>query len=308
MKAPGPALYVRFNMVDLNRQGKMYSQGMAPVYRILPGKPKWERINDKPVYTLQNDIFTLTFKTRTPENPLNTMYFAFTYPFSYVELDKMLVNIDQRYLNINPFSEDDIYYVRETISTIREPAGKVHTLPVPPKYNPQVFEDVGKSLGASILDLTAQNPCSRVPNSEFHSVLLLQGKAPYGVVKNRSSAVKKPLKPRGAAIPLDRKENLAQPGCSKSVNRLNKCFKAKSRKDLTLKNKNAAADKTGKSTKIKKVGNVVTTQKVRLDQTSKVGGTKLKKEADSIHLREICFIKNNEGKTVIAKYKNKEDK
>lgn len=26
--------------------------------------------------------------------------------------------------------------------TIREPSGKVHTLPVPPKYNPQVFEEV----------------------------------------------------------------------------------------------------------------------------------------------------------------------
>lgn len=66
-------------------------------------------------FQLNNDIFTLTFKFRTPENPLSTMYFAFTYPFSYVELEKMLVNIDQRYLNIHPFSEDDIYYVRETI-------------------------------------------------------------------------------------------------------------------------------------------------------------------------------------------------
>jgi hypothetical protein len=41
---------------------------------------------------------------------------------------------------------------------------------VPPKYNPQVFEEVGKSLGASILDLTGQNPCTRIPNSEFHNV------------------------------------------------------------------------------------------------------------------------------------------
>lgn len=32
------------------------------------------------------------------------------------------------------------------------------------------FLKVGKSLGASILDLTAQNPCSRLPNSEFHSL------------------------------------------------------------------------------------------------------------------------------------------
>lgn len=30
----------------------MYSQGMAPVYKIIPGRPKWERIQDKPVYTV----------------------------------------------------------------------------------------------------------------------------------------------------------------------------------------------------------------------------------------------------------------
>lgn len=30
----------------------MYSQGMAPVYRILPGKPKWDRIQDRPVHTV----------------------------------------------------------------------------------------------------------------------------------------------------------------------------------------------------------------------------------------------------------------
>ncbi|XP_018570868.1 cytosolic carboxypeptidase-like protein 5 isoform X2 [Anoplophora glabripennis] len=721
MKAPGPALYVRFNMVDLNRQGKMYSQGMAPVFRIMPGKPKWERINDKPVYSLNNDIFTLTFKFRTPENPLSTMYFAFTYPFSYVELEKMMVNIDQRYLNMHPYTEDDIYYVRETMChslegrtidlitissyhgitgereprlknlftnekvprpqkfmgkkvifisarvhpgetpssfvfngllnlllqredliaqhlrrlyvfkmipflnpdgvarghyrtdtrgvnlnrvylnpslfehpsvyaaraliryyhfgfekedyvpkcnnctdrgnqtdgnmtednenqqnenirekvshmtleegdgpstswctkcknsilkledtmpgissiiptfnlntsighnfcrncgaalhhtkskeevnfekvvigahgdvnsnesnlflyldmhghaskkgifmygnhfddmernvecmllpklmsinnhnfhfnacnfternmylrdkrdgmsragsgrvavlsltgiiksytlecnyntgrivnvlppTIREPSGKVHTLPVPPKYSPQVFEEVGKSLGASILDLTGQNPCSRLPNSEFHSLsglrdwlrsmsnefhchnrpkmrarsnivgLQSQGKSTRGVViKNRppviKPALKKPLKQRGASLPLDRKENLAQPGSSKSGSRLNKCFKVKSRKDLTLKSKNTAAEKITKSTitRNKKVSNIVTTQKVRLDITSKLqtireGTDKPKTDTDSIHLREICFIKNNEGKTVIAKYQNKDN-
>lgn len=49
-------------MVDLNRQGKMYSQGMAPVYRILPGKIKWERITDKPLYSVSNtELFLLTF-------------------------------------------------------------------------------------------------------------------------------------------------------------------------------------------------------------------------------------------------------
>lgn len=50
--APGVSLNVRFNMVDLNRQGKMYSQGMAPVYKVLPGKLNWDRIKDKPVYNV----------------------------------------------------------------------------------------------------------------------------------------------------------------------------------------------------------------------------------------------------------------
>lgn len=47
-------MLVKFNLVDLNRQGKMYSQGMAPVYKVIPGRPKWERIQDKPVYTVMH--------------------------------------------------------------------------------------------------------------------------------------------------------------------------------------------------------------------------------------------------------------
>lgn len=51
--APEASLLVRINMVDLNRQGKMYSQGMAPVYRILPLKPQWERVKEKPIYNVR---------------------------------------------------------------------------------------------------------------------------------------------------------------------------------------------------------------------------------------------------------------
>lgn len=46
------SLLVKLNMVDLNRQAKLYSQGMVPVYKILPGKPHWERIKDRPVYNV----------------------------------------------------------------------------------------------------------------------------------------------------------------------------------------------------------------------------------------------------------------
>lgn len=47
-------------MVDLNRQAKMYSQGMAPVYRILPGRPHWDRIRDKPTYNVRTNNLIMT--------------------------------------------------------------------------------------------------------------------------------------------------------------------------------------------------------------------------------------------------------
>ncbi|KAJ8984892.1 hypothetical protein NQ317_002732 [Molorchus minor] len=676
LKAPAPSLHVRFNLVDLNRQGKMYSQGMAPVCRVLPGRPKWERITEKPVYTLNDDIFMLSFKFCTPENQHSVMYFAFTYPFSYTDLQKMIVNIDAKYLNQKVMSEDGIYYTRETVThsmegrnidlititsyhgitmeredrlknlfldtkilrphkflgkkvvfvsarvhpgetpssfvfngflsllltkddviaqalrrlyvfklipflnpdgvarghyrtdnrgvnlnrvylnpsmtehpsiyaaralisqtdgslteddenqqneniskkvshmsleegdapswctkcknmqglgetspsisiiptftnnpslghnfcrmcgaelkhteskeevqfektvvgahgdvnsnesglflymdmhghaskkgifiygnhfddlernvecmllpklmsinnhnfhfnscnfternmylkdkrdgmsragsgrvavlsltgiiksytlecnyntgrivnvlppTIREPGGKVHTLSVPPKFTPQVFKRLVKHWELRS-DLTGHNPCTRLPNSEFHSLsglrewlrvmsneignegpstktrtrpsAGLQGKTRGVVIKNRpplaKTVAKKPIiKQRSASIPLDRKENLSQPGCSKSAIRLNKCFKAKSRKDLTLKSKNTASEKTSKSniSRSRKVS-AIAPQRVRLDMNSKLQTIRedstIQKDKESIHLQEICFIKSSE--------------
>lgn len=52
--ANSSGLLVKINMVDINRQAKMYSQGMAPVYRIVPGKPHWERVRDKPTYAVSS--------------------------------------------------------------------------------------------------------------------------------------------------------------------------------------------------------------------------------------------------------------
>lgn len=50
--ANAPNVLVKINLVNLNKQAKMYSQGMAPVYRILPGKPHWERVRDRPTYSV----------------------------------------------------------------------------------------------------------------------------------------------------------------------------------------------------------------------------------------------------------------
>ena len=36
--------------MNLNRQAKLYSQGMRPLYRILPQQPQWDRIKERPTH------------------------------------------------------------------------------------------------------------------------------------------------------------------------------------------------------------------------------------------------------------------
>ncbi|CAH2105329.1 unnamed protein product [Euphydryas editha] len=116
IQASEPNIQVRLNLINLNKQGKMYNQGMAPVTRTLPGKPQWERIKDRPVHSTDDNTFTLSFRYRTAENPKATTFFAFTYPYSFAELQIALNSIDLKMLPLPPpQSPDDIYYCRECL-------------------------------------------------------------------------------------------------------------------------------------------------------------------------------------------------
>jgi len=44
---------VKFNIMNLNRQAKLYSQGMKPLYKVLPHQEQWERIKDKPLCSVR---------------------------------------------------------------------------------------------------------------------------------------------------------------------------------------------------------------------------------------------------------------
>ncbi|XP_026322040.1 cytosolic carboxypeptidase-like protein 5 isoform X3 [Hyposmocoma kahamanoa] len=116
VQASDANILVRLNLINLNKQGKMYNQGMAPVTRTLPGRPQWERIRDRPIHSTDDNTFTLSFKYRTSDNTKATTFFAFTYPFSFAELQIALNTIDLKMLPLPPpLSPDDIYYYRECI-------------------------------------------------------------------------------------------------------------------------------------------------------------------------------------------------
>ncbi|XP_018315688.1 cytosolic carboxypeptidase-like protein 5 isoform X1 [Mycetomoellerius zeteki] len=115
VKSSRPSVSVKFNIVNLNKQVKMFSQGMCPVFKIVPGHLHWERIRERPTYTVdqKGNDFTLSFLYYTPENSKAITYFAFTYPFSYTDLQNYLRKIDVRMEKRSVMCTDDIYYHRE---------------------------------------------------------------------------------------------------------------------------------------------------------------------------------------------------
>lgn len=123
MRGGQPFSTVRINIVNLNKQCKMYAQGMTPVYRILPGKPQWERIKDKPSFNMEDKQFIVSFMFRFGDTLNQTVYFAFTYPYTYSDLLSHLSSVESQLKNNSHFKEcnaepkqDDIYYQREVLT------------------------------------------------------------------------------------------------------------------------------------------------------------------------------------------------
>ncbi|XP_044024321.1 cytosolic carboxypeptidase-like protein 5 isoform X2 [Siniperca chuatsi] len=119
VRGAAPGKILKINVMNMNNQRKLYSQGMAPLVRTLPGKNRWERIRDRPTSEIVDNQFILSFTHRLLEVRGATTYFSFCYPFSYSECQEMLQQLDQSYPNaaqLSPSSApDSVYYHRELL-------------------------------------------------------------------------------------------------------------------------------------------------------------------------------------------------
>uniref|UniRef100_H9GDT2 tubulin-glutamate carboxypeptidase n=1 Tax=Anolis carolinensis TaxID=28377 RepID=H9GDT2_ANOCA len=100
-----PGKVIKIHIVNMNKQTKLYSQGMAPLVKTVPARPRWERVRERPAFEMVETQFATT-------------YFAFCYPFSYTECQEMLSpHLDQAWPNFSPHSVslDSIYYHREVL-------------------------------------------------------------------------------------------------------------------------------------------------------------------------------------------------
>ncbi|KAJ8362298.1 hypothetical protein AAFF_G00384650 [Aldrovandia affinis] len=132
-----PGKVIRINVMNMNKQSKLYSQGMAPFVKTLPVKPRWERLRERPKLRgasprcaarhkrlkqpekMADNQFILSFHHRFLEARGTTTYFAFCYPFAYAESQDMLQQLDQKFVNsvhLSPSSPlDSVYYHREPL-------------------------------------------------------------------------------------------------------------------------------------------------------------------------------------------------
>ncbi|XP_054617290.1 cytosolic carboxypeptidase-like protein 5 isoform X2 [Dunckerocampus dactyliophorus] len=110
---------LKVNVMNMNNQRKLYSQGMAPLVRTVPGKNRWERVRDRPTTEIVRNQFILSFTHRLPDVRGATTFFSFCFPFSYTECQEMMQRLDKSYQNgaeLSPGSPPGtVYYHRELL-------------------------------------------------------------------------------------------------------------------------------------------------------------------------------------------------
>jgi len=126
MRGGPPGAVLSFRLKNLNKQAKLFSQGMAPVF-LIPGRTNgWERVRDQPTYSTQDNNFMMSFRYRNVEtdwSDSSAVFFAFTYPYGYKELQGNLGRLEKKYQNgqlgfdqIAGLHESAIYFHRELVT------------------------------------------------------------------------------------------------------------------------------------------------------------------------------------------------
>ncbi|XP_072000008.1 cytosolic carboxypeptidase-like protein 5 isoform X2 [Engystomops pustulosus] len=119
VRGAAPGKLIKMNIMNMNKQSKLYGQGMAPFVRTVPIRSRWERVRDRPTFQMVENQFVLSFSHRFLDCRGATTYFAFCFPFSYEESQELLAGLDDRFTDCKQMSPgspaDSIYYQRELL-------------------------------------------------------------------------------------------------------------------------------------------------------------------------------------------------
>lgn len=96
-------------MRKLTTQFKLYNAGLRPVFKPCPGDEPWNTIPGELSWKQESDGFLIEFEhVFTEDHP--TVFFSFTYPFSYQEVIEMTDNVEQKCED-----QEGVYFKRELL-------------------------------------------------------------------------------------------------------------------------------------------------------------------------------------------------
>ncbi|KAH9140031.1 hypothetical protein AeRB84_015708 [Aphanomyces euteiches] len=106
---------IALQIVNLIKHTALYDQDTRPVVRSLPSQKKWERLRQGVTYQAdrQTNEFSIRF-TYTVAVAGETVFFAFCYPYSYTDGQRMLRRLDQDFAR-RERTASSMYYHRETL-------------------------------------------------------------------------------------------------------------------------------------------------------------------------------------------------
>lgn len=53
MRGGAPGKLIKLHILNMNKQSRLYAQGMTPFVRTLPVRPRWERIRQRPSFQVR---------------------------------------------------------------------------------------------------------------------------------------------------------------------------------------------------------------------------------------------------------------
>lgn len=169
---------IKLNVMNLNKQAKLFSQGMHPVIKN-GSNGKWERMKEKPTFYVTEENFILTFYHRTHENiEDNLTYYAFTFPFTYTEQLDLLETYDKKH---EKSPEELEIIVRE----LNGPRKDKLVININESVNQDFADDL--ILDKEILDVVTEDANSEVPTREHPKEALLARATATSVIDDNTS-------------------------------------------------------------------------------------------------------------------------
>lgn len=56
VRGGAPGKLIKLHILNMNKQSRLYSQGMSPFVRTLPMRPRWERIRERPSFEVRAPV------------------------------------------------------------------------------------------------------------------------------------------------------------------------------------------------------------------------------------------------------------